>query len=36
MVETKINALIETCCEEDRRKANNETIINLRDHEKEL
>ena len=36
MVESKINALIETCCEEDRRKADLETVNNFREHKKEL
>jgi len=36
MVETKINALIENCCEEDRHKADNETVLNMREYKKEL
>jgi predicted DNA-binding protein len=31
MVESKINALIENCCEEDRHKADNETVNNMRE-----
>jgi predicted DNA-binding protein len=31
MVESKINALIETCCEEGRHKADNETVNNMRE-----